>query len=55
MEVLLEEMAKDNKAILEQTSKTNGRVTKLEEWKNRIVGALVVIGVVIGWVVSLIH
>ena len=31
--------------IHEQTSKTNGRVTKLEEWKNTMAGKLVMIGV----------
>jgi len=33
---------KDHKAILEQTCKTNGRVTNLEVWKNRVMGALVI-------------
>jgi len=33
--------------ILEQTSRTNGRVTCLESWKDRMAGGLVVLTVLV--------
>lgn len=35
-----------------QVTKTNGRVSNLEAWRNRIVGAMGVLGVILGWVAS---
>jgi hypothetical protein len=50
-------MEGDIKGILEQTIKTNGRVTVLEGWRNRLKGAwaaLVIIGTVCGIVLGYI-
>lgn len=33
--------------ILDQTTKTNGRVNKLEDWKNMILGALIFTNVIL--------
>jgi len=40
--------------IEKQVVRTNGRVTSLESWRNRIAGALAVIGAVIGYIVTFI-
>ena len=33
--------------IIEQTTRTNGRVTELERWMNRIIGGLIISNIVI--------
>lgn len=33
--------------ILEQTTKTNGRVLKIEEWKNKVMGVVAACGTLI--------
>jgi len=38
------------KQILEQTQKTNGRVNKLEVWKNRILGGVTVVSILFGFI-----
>ena len=35
------------KRIEEQTMKTNGRVSKLEFWQNKIVGAIIIISTIV--------
>lgn len=34
-------------SILIQTTKTNGRVTGLEDWKNKVIGALIMTNIII--------
>jgi len=41
------ENEKSHNAILAQTCKTNGRVSNLEDWKNKIIGALLMMNLVI--------
>jgi len=38
---------KDHSNILTQTTKTNGRVTSLEDWKNKVIGALIMTNIII--------
>ncbi len=35
--------------VLQLATKTNGRVTALEKWKNILVGGGLVVSVIIGW------
>jgi hypothetical protein len=44
---LAREMRESMGRIEVQTSKTNGRVTKLEEWKNRIIGGLIITNIIV--------
>ena len=41
------ENEKSHNAILAQTCKTNGRVSNLEDWKNKIIGALLMMNLII--------
>ena len=48
------ENEKSHDAILDQTKKTNGnvignaqRITRVEEWKNKVVGALIMTNIII--------
>ena len=43
-----EQNDKDHSTIIGQTTKTNGRVTSLEVFKNRMIGALIVLNLVFG-------
>lgn len=54
VDLLFKKNSEDHSTIVVQTTKTNGRVTKLESYKNMVVGALAVIVVVLGWLVSFI-
>lgn len=40
------------KRIETQVNKTNGRVSGLENWRNRIVGAMGIVGLLIGWILT---
>jgi hypothetical protein len=42
-----EHNAEQHNDILTQTKKTNGRVTDLESWKNKVIGALVMTNIII--------
>jgi|CXWL01.1.fsa_nt_gi nitrate reductase NapE component len=49
----------DNKQILKQTTETNGRVTDLEQWKNKAIGAIIALSFVSGtglvaWIFQLV-
>jgi hypothetical protein len=46
------ENKEDHDILIDQTTKTNGRVSKLEAWKNVIVGGLVILNTVV-WPVIL--
>ncbi len=44
---LIDTNSKDHKVLIEQTTRTNGRVTKLEAWRNIITGGLLILNVVV--------
>jgi hypothetical protein len=46
---------KTNEAILVQAEKTNGRVKSLEIWRAYLIGGVVVITALIGWLTQLIQ
>jgi len=46
------ENKEDHDILIDQTTKTNGRVSKLEAWKNVIVGGLVILNTIV-WPVIL--
>jgi len=41
------ENEKSHTAILSQTTRTNGRVTTLEDWKNKVIGALIMTNLIL--------
>jgi len=47
----LDDLIKSNKeahiAVLEQTMRTNGRVSALEKWQNRLIGGWIVLTVIV--------
>lgn len=49
LELHVQELIKQNNQILSQVQKTNGRVTKLEQWRNYLIGAGFVILTIVGW------
>ena len=42
------ENQKDNQRLIEQTTKTNGRVTSLEQWRWYQTGAITIISLLVG-------
>lgn len=48
-------MQETQKQQLEEAKKTNGRVTKLENWQHKIIGGIIVIAALIGIVEAIIH
>jgi hypothetical protein len=54
IDMIIKEIHNDVKSILEQTKKTNGRVSALEVWRGYITGGIAVLGVVVGYLVKLI-
>lgn len=47
LENLIKTNCKEHKEILEQTTTTNNRVGKLENLKNKIIGGLVVVNIIL--------
>ena len=41
------ENKEDHETIIVQTTKTNGKVSELEKWKNNMTGALIILNVVV--------
>lgn len=37
----------DHDKILEQTCKTNGRVNRLESWRDKVIGALIIMNLIL--------
>ena len=44
---LIETNKSEHKAILIQTTATNGRVNKLELWQNRIIGGMIIVDIIV--------
>ncbi len=54
LQVQFESIQRQLDQILTQTTRTNGRVRRLEHWRGLIVGGLSVVTVLLGWVVSVV-
>ena len=48
----LDQLKVTTKYIHEQVLKTNGRVTALEKFQYMVIGAITILGAMIGWVVT---
>jgi hypothetical protein len=44
---LIETNKSEHSAILIQTTRTNGRVNKLELWQNRIIGGMIIVDIIV--------
>ncbi len=49
--LILNEIKTDIKEILKSFKWLNGRVRKLEQWKSFAVGAIVIIGMILTWII----
>jgi hypothetical protein len=52
IDFIIKEIHNDVKSILTQTTKTNGRVSKLENWRSLITGGLIVVGAFLTYIFS---
>lgn len=51
---LIKENSEDHQEIIKQTTLTNGRVTKLEAWRNIMTGGLIILNVIV-WPIVLLY